>query len=135
VDTLRVDVSDRAPLNVGTKQINLWQRNMIALRCECEIGFAIRDDARFVKLVTSSEVPGMAAATTKTTAAKKTTSYPAPRFPVHSGLWVAAQPGRERGPAGRCRRRLTLPLAPHRPHGACHGAGGFELRHDGVPAA
>jgi hypothetical protein len=31
--------------------LNLWQRNMFAIRAEVEIGFAVRDDARFVRLI------------------------------------------------------------------------------------
>lgn len=32
------------------KQVNLWQRNMFAVRAEIEIGFQVRDVNRFVKL-------------------------------------------------------------------------------------
>lgn len=53
VNEIRVDLSDQAPLNIGGTQVNLWQRNMIAVRAECEIGFAVRDEDRFVKLVGS----------------------------------------------------------------------------------
>ncbi|MCV7064995.1 hypothetical protein H7H51_03430 [Mycolicibacterium farcinogenes] len=30
--------------------LNLWQRNMFAVRAEVEVGFAVRDRARFVRL-------------------------------------------------------------------------------------
>jgi HK97 family phage major capsid protein len=54
VEAINIDVSDQAPLtDVDGTQINLWQRNMIAVRAECEIGFAARDDARFVRLTHS----------------------------------------------------------------------------------
>lgn len=50
VEGLRVDVSDQATLNDGGTPLNLWQRNMFAVRVEFEIGFAVRDVNRFVKL-------------------------------------------------------------------------------------
>lgn len=50
VEGLRVDVSDQATLNDGGTPLNLWQRNMFAVRVEFEIGFAVRDVNRFVRL-------------------------------------------------------------------------------------
>lgn len=50
VEGIRVDVSDQATLNDGGTPLNLWQRNMFAVRCEVEIGFAVRDINRFVRL-------------------------------------------------------------------------------------
>lgn len=35
-------------------QVNLWQRNMFAVRAEIEIGFQVRDVARFKKLTSSA---------------------------------------------------------------------------------
>jgi HK97 family phage major capsid protein len=50
VEGLRIDVSDQATLNDGEDVLNLWQRNMFAVRVEFEIGFAVRDVNRFVRL-------------------------------------------------------------------------------------
>ena len=50
VEGLRVDVSDQATLKDGNTVLNLWQRNMFAVRVEFEIGFAVRDVNRFVRL-------------------------------------------------------------------------------------
>lgn len=50
VEGIRVDISDQATLNDGGTQLNLWQRNMFALRAEVEIGFVVRDKNRFVQL-------------------------------------------------------------------------------------
>lgn len=50
VEGLRVDVSDQATLNDGGTPLNLWQRNMFAVRVEFEVGFAVRDVNRFVRL-------------------------------------------------------------------------------------
>jgi hypothetical protein len=45
-----VSVSDQATLDDGGTQLNLWQRNMFAVRCEMEVGFRVRDTDRFVRL-------------------------------------------------------------------------------------
>lgn len=67
VEGISVDISDQATLTDGTVElpvtggaggetvsvpnvINLWQRNMFAVRAEVEIGFRVRDLAHFVKL-------------------------------------------------------------------------------------
>lgn len=50
VEGLRVDVSTQATLTDGATQLNLWQRNMFAVRVEFEVGFAVRDVNRFVRL-------------------------------------------------------------------------------------
>ena len=42
VDGINIAVSREATINNGTEQINLWQRNMVALRCEAEVGFVYR---------------------------------------------------------------------------------------------
>lgn len=47
--TTVLDTSDSGTVEVPT-QLNLWQRNMFAVRAEIEIGFQIRDIDRFVKL-------------------------------------------------------------------------------------
>lgn len=51
VDGINLSVSREATINDGTQQINLWQRNMVALRCEAEVGFVYRP-AAFAGLVT-----------------------------------------------------------------------------------
>lgn len=52
VDGIKVSISDQATINDGTNQINLWQRNMVALRVEAECAFAVKDVNAFVKLTT-----------------------------------------------------------------------------------
>lgn len=47
---ITISISEEATINDGTNQINLWQRNMFALRVECELGFAVRDANAFIKL-------------------------------------------------------------------------------------
>ena len=39
VEGVSIDISDQATLNINNTQINLWQRNMFAVRAEIEIGF------------------------------------------------------------------------------------------------
>lgn len=36
---VRIDISDQATLTVGSETINLWERNMFAVRAEIEVGF------------------------------------------------------------------------------------------------
>lgn len=50
VEGIKVGISDQASVTVGSEQINLWQRNMFAIRAEVEVGFIVRDGAHFVKL-------------------------------------------------------------------------------------
>ena len=50
VEGIKVDITDNATINKAGTQINLWQRNMFAVRAEIEVGFAVRDAAHFVKL-------------------------------------------------------------------------------------
>ena len=50
VDGINLAISDQATINTGTEQVNLWQRNMFAVRVEAEVGFVVRDAAAFVKL-------------------------------------------------------------------------------------
>ena len=52
VQDVTVDFSDQATINDGTRQVNLWQRNMFALRCEMEVGFVV-EDAKFFQRLTS----------------------------------------------------------------------------------
>ena len=50
VEGVTISVSDQATLDDGGTSINLWQQNMFAVRAEIEIGFRVRDAARFVRL-------------------------------------------------------------------------------------
>lgn len=50
VKDINISISDQATLNAGGTSLNLWQRNMFAVRCEFEVGFVVRDSAEFVKL-------------------------------------------------------------------------------------
>lgn len=50
VEGIKVEFSDQATINDGTNQINLWQRNMFAVRIEAEVGFVCADGNAFVKL-------------------------------------------------------------------------------------
>jgi len=50
VEGVQISISDQATLTDGDQQINLWQRNMFAVRAEIEVGFRVRDLAQFVKL-------------------------------------------------------------------------------------
>ena len=50
VEGISVDISDTATVNKGGTQLNLWQRNMFAIRAEVEVGFIVRDKAHFVRL-------------------------------------------------------------------------------------
>ena len=50
VEGIKVDINNQGTVNKGAEQINLWQRNMFAVRAEVEVGFAVRDVKRFAKL-------------------------------------------------------------------------------------
>ena len=50
VDGINLAISEEATINTGTELVNLWQRNMFAVRVEAEVGFIVRDTAAFVKL-------------------------------------------------------------------------------------
>lgn len=50
VEDIQLSISDQATINDGGTQINLWQRNMFAVRAEFEVGFRVRDIAHFVRL-------------------------------------------------------------------------------------
>lgn len=54
VEGVSISFSDQATLTDGQATINLWQRNMFAVRAEIEVGFRVRDDERFVKIVDGS---------------------------------------------------------------------------------
>lgn len=55
VEGVSVSVSDQATINDGGTQLNLWQRNMFAIRAEIEVGFRVRDIAHFVKLTGATQ--------------------------------------------------------------------------------
>jgi HK97 family phage major capsid protein len=50
VEGVKVSFSDQATLNDGGTALNLWQRNMFAVRAEIEIGFVVADPKAFVLL-------------------------------------------------------------------------------------
>lgn len=59
VEGISISISDQATLNDGGTPLNLWQRNMFAVRAEVEVGFAVRDPKRFVKLTKGADTtPG-----------------------------------------------------------------------------
>ena len=55
VNDIEIAISEEATINDGTNQINLWQRNMFAVRCEAEVGFVVTDDDAFLKLTYEAE--------------------------------------------------------------------------------
>lgn len=48
VEGVKVSFSDQATLTDGSGTLNLWQRNMFAVRAEIEIGFVVADPKAFV---------------------------------------------------------------------------------------
>ena len=50
VEGVKVSFSDQATLTDGGEALNLWQRNMFAVRAEIEIGFVVADPKAFVLL-------------------------------------------------------------------------------------
>ena len=54
VEGIKVSATDQATINKGGTQLNLFQRNMFALRVEVEFGFIVRDVNRFVRLTGSA---------------------------------------------------------------------------------
>lgn len=49
VQDVTIEYSNQATINDGTNSINLWQRNMFALRCEMEVGFVVADEDCFAR--------------------------------------------------------------------------------------
>lgn len=45
VEGVKISVSDQATLTIGTEAVNLWERNMFAVRAEIEVGFVAVTDA------------------------------------------------------------------------------------------
>lgn len=59
VQDINISISDQATLtDADGSPLNLWQRNMFALRAEVEVGFAVRDPKRFVQLTATPSVGG-----------------------------------------------------------------------------
>ena len=58
VEGIKISVTDQATLGTGENAINLWQRNMFAVRVEAEFGFIVRDGARFVRLTSAAAGTG-----------------------------------------------------------------------------
>ena len=49
VEGVKIDVSDQATLTIGEAAVNLWERNMFAVRAEIEVGFRA-DTTMFQKI-------------------------------------------------------------------------------------
>lgn len=45
VEGVNVSISDQATLTIGSEAVNLWERNMFAVRAEIEVGFIAETDA------------------------------------------------------------------------------------------
>ena len=50
VEGVKVDISNQATLTIGSETVNLWQRNMFAVKTEVEVGFVAVTDC-FNKIV------------------------------------------------------------------------------------
>lgn len=50
VEDIKLSISDQATIKVGEEDINLWQRDMFALKVTFEAGFRVKDIAEFVKI-------------------------------------------------------------------------------------
>lgn len=55
VEDIQLSISDQATITDGGTDINLWQRNMFAVRAEFEVGFRVRDIAHFVRLSNATQ--------------------------------------------------------------------------------
>lgn len=44
VDSITIEISRDATVNDGSKQVNLWQRDMVGIKVEATLGFVSRDD-------------------------------------------------------------------------------------------
>ena len=51
-DDVQISITDAATITVGSDQINLWERNMFAVRAEIEVGFVA--DANCFNLLTGA---------------------------------------------------------------------------------
>lgn len=52
VEDITTSITDQATINIDGTQVNLWQRNMFAVRFEFEVGFRLKYPEHFVKFVT-----------------------------------------------------------------------------------
>lgn len=50
VEGIKIDISKEATITRGGTPINLWQRNMFAVRAEIEVGFRVADINRFARI-------------------------------------------------------------------------------------
>lgn len=50
VEGVQISISDQATIQDGATSINLWQRDMFAVRAEIEVGFRVRDVNHFVQI-------------------------------------------------------------------------------------
>lgn len=55
VENIEVEISREASINDSGTVINLWQRGMVGVKAEFEIGFRVEDIARFVKLTDATQ--------------------------------------------------------------------------------
>jgi hypothetical protein len=53
VEGIQIAISSEATLNDGGTGLNLFQRNMFAVRAEIEVGFRVRDISYFTKLTSA----------------------------------------------------------------------------------
>lgn len=53
VENISLSISEEASITDGGTVLNLWERNMFAVRCEFEVGFRIRDIAHFARLTSA----------------------------------------------------------------------------------
>ena len=57
VEDVQISISDQATLTINNEQINLWERNMFAVRAEIEFGF--RADTSVFNALTATGVPSI----------------------------------------------------------------------------
>ena len=57
VEDIQISISDQASLTIDNEQINLWERNMFAVRAEIEFGF--RADTSVFNALTATGVPSV----------------------------------------------------------------------------
>lgn len=55
VENISLSISEQASITDGGTVLNLWERNMFAVRCEFEVGFRIRDIAHFARLTSATQ--------------------------------------------------------------------------------
>ena len=55
VENINLSIATEATVTDGGKQLNLWQRNMFAVRAEFEVGFRVRDINHFTALTDAKQ--------------------------------------------------------------------------------